>query len=168
MGALWVVTQAAAMQPTAPPSESSSPDSAKVSSSVSPKNASSIEIFTWGNVAAFLLLAGGGAYALYLRQEYGGATGSTTRFRPLGQMALGQSKQLRLVACGGDVLLLGVTDDDIALLKTYPRDTFDDLDTGDALEETVPSANGREDPPNTMPDGFSDVLDRFVQRGPQS
>lgn len=151
-------------QPTAPPSEAPSTDSTTVASPEASGGASSIDFFTWGNLATVLLLVGGGAYALYLRQQYGGTPGATSLFRSLGQMPLGQSTSLRLVECGGEVLLLGVTDDGVTLLKTYPREAFDELEEGDVPEEAVPpGANGRQTA-SPMPQEFSDVLERFVQR----
>lgn len=168
MVALWFGTQAAAMQPTASPSESPSTDSTTVASPNASGGASSIDLFTWGNLATVLLLVGGGAYALYLRQQYGNATGSTSLFQPLGQMTLGQSKHLRLVECGGEVLLLGVTNDGITLLKTYPRDAFEDLEAGDVSEDVSSSMGNGMGGASPVPQEFSDVLERFVQRDPQS
>lgn len=167
MVVLWVVTRAAAMQS---PSSSApqSTDSTMVASSPSTGDASSIDLFTWGNGAALLLLLTGGAYALYLRQQYGGTTGATDLLRPLGQLALGQSNQVRLVECGGEVLLLGVTDDDVTLLKTYSRDAFEDLDAVDASGNVPPSPDKTEEMPDALPGGFSEVLRQFVERDARS
>jgi flagellar protein FliO/FliZ len=167
MVVLWGGARAAAMSPTAA-EQSATTDSAMVASPPASGSVPSIEVFTWGNAAAFLLLLGGGAYALYLRQRGGGGP-SGTRIRPVGQLAFGQSQQLRLVACGGEVLLLGVTDDEITLLKTYPRDAFENLDApDDSGRPVVPSTGGAAGLPDSLSSGFSDVLDRFVQQDARS
>lgn len=174
MVALWVVTQAIAMQPSDPKPEPpstdralQSTDSTMVASSAS-GGASRIEIFTWGNVAAFLLLAGGGGAALYLHQNRT-QTGTTTPFRPLGKMALGSSKHIRLVACGGEVLLLSVTDDEITLLKTYARDAFEDAEGIELdADDRPPPAERPAAPPGEWSESFADVLNRFADRTPYS
>jgi len=168
MVVLWGGARAAAMSPSASTGQSAATDSAMVASPPASGGGPSIEVFTWGNAAALLLLMGGGAYALYLRRR-GGGTQSSTLFRPLGQLALGQSQQLRLVACGGEVLLLGVTDDEITLLKTYSRDAFEPLDgADDAGDPIAPSVGGAANMPDALPGGFSDVLNRFVQQDARS
>lgn len=167
MVALWVATRAAAMRPTESTPESPSSDSTMVASTPS-GDAPRIEIFTWGNLAAFLLLAGGGGGALYLHQKRA-HTGTNTPFRPLGKMGLGASKHVRLVACGGEALLLGVTDDEITLLKTYPLDAFEnvkDAETEDgngSLPAEHPAA-----PHSEWSESFADVLNRFADRTPYS
>lgn len=168
MVALWVATQAAAMRPTEPNPKPSSTDSTMVASPTTSGEAPSVEIFTWGNLAAFLLLAGGGGAALYLHQQRG-KTGAPTPFRPLGKMALGASKQVRLVACGGEVLLLSVTDDEIALLKTYPLDAFEDVEDAEMKEgdRSVPAERSSA-PPGEWSESFADVLNRFADRSPYS
>lgn len=175
MVALWVVTQAIAMQPSAPepepPSTDSTPqstDSTMGASSTASGGASRIEIFTWGNVAAFLLLAGGGGAALYLHQNRT-QTGTTTPFRPLGKMVLGSSKHIRLVACGDEVLLLSVTDDEITLLKTYGRDAFEDAEGIEMdAEDHSPPAERPAVPSGEWSESFADVLNRFADRTPYS
>ena len=75
-----------------------------------------------GYLGALALLLGGAALALYLRrtaQPEGAAL-----MRTLGSFKLAPNQQLRLVACGEDVLLLGVTASTVTLLKTYPRAAF--------------------------------------------
>lgn len=162
MGVLWMGTRVVAAQ--AAPLDGAPDDSARTASSAMSGGGASIEVFTWGNVAALLLLGGGGAFALYLRQR-GGETGGNAPFRPLGTLALGQSQQLRLVACGEEVLLLGVTDDEVTLLKTYPPDAFEDLSSPDETGDSLPTPTGRgSEAPNAVPHGFADVLNRVAQR----
>ena len=54
----------------------------------------------------------------------------------LGHMSLAQNQQLRLVRCGDDVLLLGVTSGQITLLKSYPHDEFG------RIQDSSSSSNG--------------------------
>ena len=172
MVALWVVTRAVALPPSSSegsaPVDDQSADSTVVAPSTASTGGSSIEVFTWGNAAAVLLLAGGGAFALYLHQNREKVQ-TTTPFRPLGQLSLGASKHVRLVACGGEVLLLSVTEDEVTLLKTYPQEAFDDVDGAVSTHEdpsSLPPQGSRG--PNEWSKNFADVLDRFADRTPYS
>lgn len=100
--------------------------------------------FSVGNLLAVALLVGGGAYALHLRKRAEGTGVGQALFEPVGQFHLGQGQQLRLVRCGGEVLLLGVTSGRITLLEKYPDDAFDDL------------------PPAPPAAGFADLLRTHV------
>jgi flagellar protein FliO/FliZ len=97
-------------------------------------------LFSVGNLLAFALLAGGGAYALHLRKRAVGTGEGPALFEPVGQFQLAQGQQLRLIRCGGEVLLLGVTSGQITLLQTYPDDAFEDA------------------PPSPPAAGFADLL----------
>lgn len=79
--------------------------------------------FGGGHLVALVLLLGGAAFALYLRR---GAheEDNAALMQPIEAMKLAPSQQLRLVACGGDMLLLGITASGVTLLKSYPRDAF--------------------------------------------
>ena len=81
-------------------------------------------LFSAGNIVAFILLAGGAGTAFFLRRraKEGGSTGML--LQTLGQMSLAPNQQLRLVRCGDDVLLLGVTSGQITLLKRYDHIEF--------------------------------------------
>ena len=166
MVALWVVSRTVAM-----PSSDSDPQSSQVSDSTaaaaSPgtQGGGEIEVFTWGNATAVLLLLGGGGLALYLRRQKG-ETSPSTPFRRLGKLGLGPSKHIQLVACGGEVLLLSATEDEISLLKTYSQDAFeeDELQMGDGAPSAAPPAPS----PTEWSGSFADVLNRFADRPPQS
>lgn len=104
-----------------------------------------IEIFTWGNVAALLVLVGGCGLAGYLRwggPSHGGANGPLA---PVGRLPLGQGKNVRLVQCGEEILLLAVTDDSISLLRSYSEDEFESqsLEGASAEEGTALGAEAR-------------------------
>ena len=77
-----------------------------------------------GNVAAFALLAGGVAWAVVLRRRApaGGADGPAPALRPLGELALAPGPSLRLVAVGDEVLLVGVAQGGVSLLRRYAAD----------------------------------------------
>lgn len=161
MVVLWGVTRATTVYSSDSPPESSTADSTVVASSTASGGAPEIEIFTWGNVMAFLLLGGGGAVALYLRQRSGGTT-PTTPFTVLGKMGLGSSKHIHLVACGGEVLLLSVTEDEITLLKTYPHDAFEEAGEMDMNGEVPSPAAQPASSPNQWSGHFEDVLRQFT------
>lgn len=168
MGVLWIGARVVAGGSSTLAAEPASTDSTKIASSAVSGGESSVEVFTWGNMMVLLLLGGGGAYALYLRQQ-GENTASTAPFRPLGQLALGQSQNLRLVACGEEVLLLGVTDDEVTLLKTYPPDAFEHLESSDETANPLPTSAGRSsEAPGALPQSFANVLSRFAQRDSRS
>lgn len=80
--------------------------------------------FGVGSVVAILILIGGGAFALYLKKKpMAGAPGLP--IESLGTLQLAPNQQLRLVSCGEEVLLLGVTSGQISLLRSFPRSAFD-------------------------------------------
>lgn len=165
MVALWVVSRTVAM----PTSESAPPpqttDSTAAASSTAGEGAGEIEVVTWGNATAVLLLLGGGGLALYLRQRKEEGH-SSSPFRRLGKLGLGPSKHVQLVACGGEVLLLSVTEEEVSLLKTYSQDAFeeDTLQMGDGAPSAAPPAPS----PNEWSGRFADVLNQFADRTPHS
>lgn len=100
---------------------------------------------TPGYVLAIVLVAGGGLWALHLRRRQAGPEGA--ELQTLGQLALGPQGHLRLVRCGDEVLLLGVTGHQVTLLRTY------DVAPGPA---TPPAADARPNP--TAPPPFAELL----------
>lgn len=80
--------------------------------------------FKAGYAVAFLILAGGGAFAIYLRRRTGVSGAKSATIQTLGASQLAPGQQLRLVSCGGEVLLLGVTSTQINLLKSFPEEAF--------------------------------------------
>jgi len=121
--ALWGLVQMTAFVPPAEGADDTETSTAASPGAGSP--APQIEVFTWGNAGAVLLLMGVGGYALYLRQRGDGSTANTA-FQSVERLALGQSQELRLIACGDEVLLVGVTDEEVRLLKSYPPDLFEE------------------------------------------
>ncbi|MEM1042260.1 MAG: flagellar biosynthetic protein FliO [Bacteroidota bacterium] len=104
-----------------------------------------------GNLLALALLAGGGAWALHLRKRAASAGHAPALLEPVGQMQLAAGQQLRLVRCGGEVLLLGVASGQITLLRRYDAEAFDIEAFG---AERAPDL--AEDAP--MPPGFAELL----------
>ncbi len=81
-------------------------------------------LFGPGYLVAIVLLAGGAAFAVYLRKQRGAPGVESTPIRTLGRVQIAQNQQLRLIACGGEVLLLGVTAQGIGLIRSFPEETF--------------------------------------------
>ena len=77
-----------------------------------------------GNVIAFLLLAGGGAWAIHLRrrQDGPGEAAREPALRALDTLTLAPGQSVRLVALGDEVLLLGVAQGGVSLLCRYHAD----------------------------------------------
>ena len=155
---LWGMVQATALVPSAQGSE---PKDREAVTAPPASSDAGIEVFTWGNLSALLLLLGGGGYALYMRRRVSG-DGGASALQSVGQLPLGQTQQLRLVACGDEVLLLGATEEAVELLKTYPRDAFeDDVLDAEAGGEAPPGGG----PPTPSSSGhFADVMKQFARR----
>lgn len=79
-----------------------------------------------GTLAAFVLLAAGGAFALWLRRRptASGAV-ATSAIETIETHPLGPNHTLRLVACGDEVLLLDVGAEGTQLLRQWPRAVFE-------------------------------------------
>ena len=162
---LFLVLQflpASAPEAARPTASGSADDAGTVAVAPDPPVSFGVNLFSIGNVAAALLLLGGGALALYLQQRPPQPADASAPIRPLAQLPLAQGQQLRLVACGGEVLLLGVTADQVTLLKTFPRVAFADHP---ALS---PEAEAEVQRSSSEPPGFSDVLRRFAQHVAQA
>lgn len=158
--ALWVLVQAAALVPSAEGAESADGATPEAPASSSVSSDAGIDLFTWGNLSALLVLVSGGGYALYVRRRVSSREASAA-LRPIGQLALGQSQHLRLVACGDEVLLVGATEETIELLKTYPREAFDESVLDAAEGGTAPPGGGGPPPQSAH---FSDVLKQFARQ----
>jgi len=176
MVALWLMVQGAALVPSATADPQGAPRAASAPAADSTSRAAGstatgpmssqlapsggIQVFTWGNVAALVLLLGGGAYALYLRQE-GTSSATTPAMQSVGQFSLGPSQRLHAVACGDEVLLLGVTEQEVTVLKTYTREAFEASASvaDDAATSSTPSAAST---PSHTP-AFADLLRQVVR-----
>ena len=118
---LWVALQVA---PTPSSSTASSVFSdASGTVATSPQASTS----TFSEVRSVLLailltaLVGIGGFVLSRRRKQGAPA---QRLNLMGSMALGQNHQVKLVGCGDDALLLGLTQGQITVLRTYPKSDF--------------------------------------------
>ena len=119
MALLWLILQLA---PTPLPDDDPTPfaEIADAADGVAVRSRPTApRLFSVGNLVALVLLAGGAGLAFFLRRRSREGGGSVTPFQSMGQMTLAPNQQLRLVRCGDDVLLLGVTTGQITLLKQY-------------------------------------------------
>lgn len=91
--------------------------------------------FSLGNIAAIIILAGGGAFAYVAQKRAKRGRSSTSLIEDMDQLGVGQGQQLRLIRCGGDVLLVGVTANQISLLRDFDLEQF--IDTADGPSHTA-------------------------------
>ena len=135
---LWVALQVAPPRASEPPSNPLT-ETVEADDGVAVRSLSSTpRLFTFGNLLVVLLLAGGGGAAIFLRRRSRVQGGPAIPLQALGQMSLAPNQQLRLIRCGDDVLLLGVTAGQITLLKTYRPE---ELETAEALAPAVREAS---------------------------
>lgn len=137
---LWLGTQY--LSPATPPPSVTAADAAVEGETEMPRLRSSSSSFRPGYVLAVVLLAGGGAFALYLRKKTGAAATGKDLLQPLARIPLGPGQQLHLVSCGDDVLLLGATGSQITLLKTMPGESAETIQSTETEPEPEPSARG--------------------------
>jgi len=123
---LWLVLQLAPTPPPAevPPSLFERADPAD-GLAVRPRSAMP-GLFSTGNIVAFVLLVGGVGLAFFLHRRFSEGESPASALHSVGQMTLAPNQQLRLVRCGDEVLLLGVTTGQITLLKSYDFTEFDE------------------------------------------
>lgn len=106
-------------EPAAVVDENASPAAAPVA-----RTAEGPALWTPGNAIALLLLLGGGAWALYLQRRQAEGPGANATLEALETLQLAPNQEIRLVRCGPDVLVLGVTSGQITCLTTYPAGTL--------------------------------------------
>ncbi|MDQ7039447.1 MAG: flagellar biosynthetic protein FliO [Rhodothermus sp.] len=70
-------------------------------------------------VVVLLILIAGAFLALYWYRRQR-PPNRPALLRPVGQLSLGPGQQIRLIACGDELLILGVTSHQITLLKSLP------------------------------------------------
>lgn len=113
-------------------------------------------------VVAVLAALGGGAWILHQRRG-AGVEADVPRLASVGQLTLGTGQQLRLVSCGDEVLLLGVTSGQISLLKSFDAAAFaaDAHVAGSAAATPSPSTPATVPAADPAPADFASVLHRF-------
>ncbi len=157
---LWTASRLMPARTPAPPVVVSSESSGAVA--VTPAEGTTIRkpvsLFRPGYFVVVAILIGGVGLAVHLRRREGDGVSGALPLRTLGQMQMAPQQQLRLVSCGEDVLLLGVTAGQITLLKSYPKDAF----PANEGPETAPAAPPVLATPQAEP--FAAVLRRFARR----
>lgn len=125
-------------------------------------------LFSFGNVAALILLSGGAAFAYFVHKRSRGGGNVRSLIEPIGELGVGQGQQLRLVRCGGEVLLIGVTSNQITLLREFDPDTFDGPDAdsvNDAFDgEPDAASTTQRTHPAPVRSHFADVLREYAGR----
>lgn len=123
-----------------------------------------VRLITPGRALVMLLLAGGLGYALYLRQQSNDTTPGSAPMQSIGHLPISQDQQLKLVSCQDEVLLLGISPNEITLLRTYPHAAFEEASAApSAGVEALP------DGPPVQPDaslsGFANLLRQYTNHG---
>ncbi|GEM_PF-3886213 len=111
---LWTVT------PSTPPS--TLPDAP-----ATPAKGNDYSLITPNLILVYLLLAAGAGVALYVRKKRPSLAMQGTHLRVIETLSLSPTHQIQLVSVGnGERLLLGLSPNDVRVLKTYPASSFED------------------------------------------
>ena len=128
-----------------------------------------VTVFTPGRIFMLVLLAAGGAYALYLQRQTQQRPSPPSHLQSIGQLSVGTDQQLQLVRCHDEVLLIGVTEQEITLLREYPEGTFTDPDELPTESNGTPAfPNSAAAPSPNALSGFARVLRQYAQRNPNA
>lgn len=123
-----------------PPSPVASDEAGTVATSV--EESDGLTVFTPGRIAVLVLLAGGAAGAYYLQKRSNEQSTSTAvALQSLGQLPLSPNQQLQLVRCSDEILLLGVSPNEIRLLKSYSEAEFEPPDDAALDAEALATAS---------------------------
>ena len=114
---LWLALQWASTPAVPPVSSPPAPTDSTLALLVRAESASPYSSVRY--VLVLLVLVAGAVLALYLHRRTRTLPGPAL-LRPIGQLSLGPGQQIRLVACGDELLILGVTSQQITLLKSMP------------------------------------------------
>jgi len=119
-------------------------------------------LLTPGRIVVVLMLGGGIGFALYLRSGSSSTPSTPSPVHILGQVAINQDQQLTLVRCQDDVLLLGVSPNEITLLRTYADASFAEgaLPTTESPAPDAPPVT-----PEASLSGFASVLRQYTNSG---
>lgn len=156
-GGLLLLWGLVALMPASPPTPPvSSDDAGTVAQSV--PNSDGLTVFTPGRIAVLVLLGLGAVGAIYLNQRASSASASVPGpLQPMGDLTLTPNQQLKLVRCRDDVLLLGVSQGEIRLLKSYPLSEFETAE-GEPLNGAEASS---EPHPRTLA-SFAHILRQYT------
>ncbi|WP_397546118.1 FliO/MopB family protein [Rhodothermus marinus] len=114
---LWLALQWASTPAVPPASSPPAPTDSTLTLPVRSESASPYPSIRY--LLVLLVLTAGAVLALYLHRRTRTLPGPAL-LRPVGQLSLGPGQQIRLVACGDELLILGVTSQQITLLKSLP------------------------------------------------
>lgn len=156
-GALLLLALAVLLMPSPPARTAQTTPSARLTLPERPS------LITPGYVLVLVLLGGGGVLALYLRRKALGPAATPALLQTLGQLSLAPGQQLRLVACGHDVLLLGITAGQISVLRHYSRSP------GTTASPVRPTPSATPPDPVAPPlhgPSFADVLQHYHRTPP--
>lgn len=119
-----------------------------------------------GIVLAVLLLGGGIALAVHLRRRSDQAPREPAALmNVVGRQSLGSDRELLLVACADEMLLLGVSSEGVRLLKSYAPDRFPDHRSapaapgGDGAASAAPSLDSQA---GGLGRSFTEVLRQYA------
>lgn len=115
-----------------------------------------------GLVVALLLLGGGIALAVHLRRDSSTAAGSTGPMSVVARQSLGADRELALVSCAGEILLLALSSDGVRLIKTYDRDRFPDLHAPPPGGDGAPAHGGAMPENGSLGHSFTEVLRQYA------
>lgn len=157
VGALFLLWLIVWLLPASSPPPVTSDAAGTVAADATPAGPS---LLTPGRIVVVLLLGGGIGFAFYMRSRSSSTPSGPSPVHILGQVAINQDQQLTLVRCQDDVLLLGVSPNEITLLRTYADASFSD---------SVPASAAAPDAPPVAPDaslsGFATVLRQYTNSG---
>ncbi len=163
VGALFLLWLIVWLLPAdAPPPVSS--DAAGTVAAPSAASDAGFRLITPGRVAVVLLLAGGIGFALYLRKQSSAAPSGPAPMHVIGHLSVAQDQRLTLVRCQDDVLLLGVSPNDITLLQTYSEASFAAAAAPPVAADGA-APNAPSDASGTALSGFADVLRQYTNSG---
>ena len=106
---------------SSPDAQAAAASGEQVQALVTPRTSPSL--FGPGYILVMILLAAAGGGAYWLKRTTGGVA-STGHLKEIGRLRVGQTQQIQLVSCAGEVLLLGTTPTGVNLLKSFPADAF--------------------------------------------
>ena len=137
---LLVLFLAVQLRPSPEPREAPArEESTSVRPTASQAASNEPRLFTTGNLFALLLLTGGGLFALHLRKQ-STVNRQSAALESIGELQLAPGQAVRLVRCGDDTLLLGVTASQVTLLQRYDSEraaAFFPAPAGDELQEST-------------------------------
>jgi len=159
VGALFLLWLIVWLLPTSSPPPVTSDAAGTVAAKPAP---SGLSLLTPGRIVVVLMLGGGIGFALYLRSRSSAAPSAPSPVHILGQVAINQDQQLTLVRCQDDVLLLGVSPNEITLLRTYADASFAE---GALSAAGSPAPDAPPVSPDASLSGFANVLRQYTQSG---